>query len=258
MDYTVEANKFHDKGYFDSELGNTMPLALSTALQLSLVIFSNDIHTPTMCVTPEVVTTEAVMFLVYDSTGKGHYDAAIPAFKHPKVDRTNAIVSKSCRCGVNKKSATTKSCKPCPIYTTRCKCYKESRPCNALCQCVSCANPHGQRLQHSKEDERVRRKHPLQVEIPKSKRFAEERGEIMSAAIWSHFETILLNELCTTLLDQPTNEVITQVYNDIVDYSTSSFCLAVLPDDIVLRKKTLNEITSKINYTAHHTCTSQL
>ena len=31
MDYTVEANKFCDKGYFDSELGNTMPLALSTA-----------------------------------------------------------------------------------------------------------------------------------------------------------------------------------------------------------------------------------
>ena len=40
---------------------------------------------------------------------------------------------------------------------------------------------------------------------PKSKRFAEDRGEIMSEAIWSHFETILPNELCTALLDQPTN-----------------------------------------------------
>ena len=81
---------------------------------------------------------------------------------------------------------------------------------------------------------------------PKSKRFAEDRDEIMSEAIWSHFETILPNELCTALLDQPTNK--TKVYNNIVDYSTSLYCLAVLPDDIVLRKKTLNEVTSKINY----------
>ena len=142
-------------------------------------------------------------------TGKGHYNAAIPAFKYSKVNRTNAIASiKSCRCGINKKSAATESCKPCPIYTTRCKCYKESWPCNALCQCVSCANLHGPRLQHSKDEKRVRRQHLLQVEIPKSKWFAEDRGEIMSEAIWSHFKTILLNELCTTLLDQPTNKVI--------------------------------------------------
>ena len=104
----------------------------------------------------------------------------------------------------------------------------------------------------------MRRKHLLQVEIPKSKQFAEERGEIMSGAIWSHFETILLNELCTALLDQLTNEVITKVYNDIVDCSTSSHCLAILPDDILLRKKTLNKIKSKINYTGRHICTSQL
>ena len=102
---------------------------------------------------------------------------AIPAFKHSKVDRTNAIASiKSCRRGINKKSAATESCKPCPIYTTRCKCYKESWPCNALCQCVSCANLHGPRLQHSKDEKKVRRQHLLQVEIPKSKRFAEDRG----------------------------------------------------------------------------------
>ena len=59
---------------------------------------------------------------------------------------------------------------------------------------------------------KVTRQHPLQVKIPKSKRFAEDRGEIVSEAIWSHFETVLLNELRTVLLDQPTNEVITKMY----------------------------------------------
>lgn len=70
----------------------------------------------------------------------------------------------------------------------------------------------------------------------------------MSRATWSNLETILLSELCTTLQDQYDNEVITKVYNDIVDYSTTSFCSVILPDDVVLRKKTLNEVTSKIKY----------
>ena len=202
-----------------------------------------------MYITPEVVTTEAVVFLVYDSTGKGHYDAAIPFHK---LNRTNLVSSKNCTCGVNKKSTTTEFFNPCLIYTKRCKCYKESRPCNAWCQCVCCANPFGQRIQYSKDDKRVR-KHSLQVEVPKRKRFAVEQGESMSGGVWSNFEAILLSELHTALPDQPNNELIAKVYNDIIDYSTSSYCLATLPDDVMFRKKTIKEITSKINFTGIHT-----
>ena len=32
LDYCLEANKFNQDGYYDSELGNTMPLVLAMAL----------------------------------------------------------------------------------------------------------------------------------------------------------------------------------------------------------------------------------
>ena len=55
-----------------------MPLAIATALQFSL---HKDTNSPTMYVTPEVVTTEASAFLVYTAAEGGHYDAAVPCHK---------------------------------------------------------------------------------------------------------------------------------------------------------------------------------
>ena len=50
LDYVREANRFGERKYFDSELGNTMPLALCTALQLSSVIFPRGpVHYPRGC-----------------------------------------------------------------------------------------------------------------------------------------------------------------------------------------------------------------
>lgn len=122
-DYFTEANMFTQSQHYNSELGDTMPLALATALQFIIVIFSRDPATPTMYITPEVVTTEATAFLVYNSTGQGHYDAAVP---HHKPNQQNQPRSTNCRCGVNDKTSTQQSCKPSSIYTTRCKCYKDS------------------------------------------------------------------------------------------------------------------------------------
>ena len=78
LDYCVEANRFTQDHYYNSELGNTMPLAIATALQFSL---HKDTNSPTMYVTPEVVTTEASAFLVYTAADGGHYDAAVPCHK---------------------------------------------------------------------------------------------------------------------------------------------------------------------------------
>ena len=252
LDYCAEANRFSQDHYYDSELGNTMPLALATALQFSLVIFHKDPNTPTMYVTPEVVTTEASAFLVYTPSGPGHYDAAIPCHKKSTPDSQEDSKPKSCRCGANKTNVSTQSCKPCPIYTTRCKCYKSSQPCTTLCGCTNCDNPYGSRPPPSHSGKRIRRKHDLQMDIPSSKRFAQERGELMSQAIWSSFESIVLTEICNSLQQENDNNVIAKLYNELVQYSTSSYCLLALPPDIVFREKSLREIISKINYTAAH------
>ena len=55
-----------------------MPLALSTALQFSIVIFSKDSRTPIMYVTPDNVASEATAFVVYNPEGEGHYIVALP------------------------------------------------------------------------------------------------------------------------------------------------------------------------------------
>ena len=55
-----------------------MPLALATALQFPLIIFSSHSNTPVMYVTPDLVTTEATAFVVHTRSGLGHYDAATP------------------------------------------------------------------------------------------------------------------------------------------------------------------------------------
>ena len=94
--------------------------------------------------------------------------------------------------GVVRTRPSTQSCKPCPIYTTRCRCYKGSQLCTTLCGCTNCENPYGSKPPPSHGDKRTRRKHDLQMDIPSSKRVAQERGELMSQAIWSSFEFIVL------------------------------------------------------------------
>lgn len=56
IDYETEANRFAQSHYFNSELGNTMPLALATALKFRIVVFKSDLSTP-LYIAPEIVTT---------------------------------------------------------------------------------------------------------------------------------------------------------------------------------------------------------
>ena len=68
LDITAEMQKFKQDHFFDNELGNTMPLALATALQCFIVIFSRDPIMPTMYITPEIIAKEVTAFLVYIHT----------------------------------------------------------------------------------------------------------------------------------------------------------------------------------------------
>lgn len=74
--YETEAKKFFDNRYFDSQLGNLMPLAVSNALQAYLVGFRRDTTNP-LYITPELDTQETPIFLVYDPSDSGHYDAGM-------------------------------------------------------------------------------------------------------------------------------------------------------------------------------------
>ena len=55
-----------------------MPDALATALQTSIIIFTRNTDSPVMYITPEVIKTDYSIFVIFDPTGSGHYDAAVP------------------------------------------------------------------------------------------------------------------------------------------------------------------------------------
>ena len=51
-DYEKEMHHFTNTGFYDSPIGNAMPLALATTLHCSITIFSASSSQPTMCVSP--------------------------------------------------------------------------------------------------------------------------------------------------------------------------------------------------------------
>ena len=175
-----------------------MPLALATALCIHIIILTNEPRSQRMYVTPEVELVLGTVFVVYDPTGPGHYDAALPFNKcgdeKAKEKKTTAI---SCSCGVNSADSARKSCIPLPHYNSRCKCYRQSQSCTSICRCKNCANPHGER--RVLPSKRKRTLHSFQISLPNSKKFAEDRGESVVAGVWSEFETIVVLEmLCST------------------------------------------------------------
>ena len=62
--------------------------------------------------------------------------------------------------------------------------------------------------------------------MPNSKAFAMDRGECISTAVWSDFESIIVMEILQSH-DQEDTTNITKLYNDIVYYSSSLFCACV-------------------------------
>ena len=103
----------------------------------------------------------------------------------------------------------------------------------SLCRCKNCANPNGNRKDGTVGSKRKRRIHALQKEIQK---IALDRGESMSAAIWSDFESIVLSEIVYSFSEPQPDATILRLYNDTVYYSTAPFCIYFLPDNVTFRE----------------------
>ena len=246
-DYETEVNKFLQPNFHISPVGNAMPLAIANSLQCSIVIFSADTRLPTTYVTPTCTSSIdscATAFVIYNSLGNGHYDAALPFVSNtantPISANTENSTNISCRCGTNKKVSST-SCKNSPFYASRCCCLKNNQQCTSHCQCVNCHNPNGKKpiSESPTTAKRMGRKHHLQMSLPSSKRFAVDRNEDVAKGQWSEFETITLYEIVST--EKNVGEI-KKVYNDVVDYSIAPYCEHKLPT------KTESQVASKLKY----------
>ena len=153
LEFELEAQKFLQDGYYASNVGDIMPLAMATILHANFIIFTADPQNPLWYVTPDDTPTgptQGTVFLVYNSSGPGHYDAALPYHKlvEPPEKRHRKLVT--CNCGVNSRVEGRKSCIPLPQYSTRCRCYKNKQSCTSHCRCKDCANPHGTKCMNTK------------------------------------------------------------------------------------------------------------
>ena len=76
--YEKEAQKFLEPRFYDSELGNCVPLAVSNILQMPIVIFTSMENYPVTHVIPRGhVLFEVPLYLAYDHSGSGHYNLVI-------------------------------------------------------------------------------------------------------------------------------------------------------------------------------------
>lgn len=76
--YHSETVNFEVYGYFGSDLGDLMPIAMANVLQMPIIIVTSEPHTPLISVCPEeTVLYSEPLFLAYNSLGVGHYDAAV-------------------------------------------------------------------------------------------------------------------------------------------------------------------------------------
>ena len=91
VEFESEAKRFLEDGYYNSVVGDTMPLALATALHAYLIIFTTDPENPFMYVTPDSVSNVGTLFLVYTPFGSGHYDATLPFYSPPQQPLKDSV-----------------------------------------------------------------------------------------------------------------------------------------------------------------------
>ena len=124
---------------------------------------------------------------------------------------------------------------------TRCGCFKEGKPCTYLYMPLyELQQSKRSTYTDTKKAERIKRKHAFQIELPKSKKIAEERGEAITQSLWSDFETIVLDECCKS--GDNADNTLVKSYND---YSQTTYCVVQLPPCVVFREKTRGQILSK-------------
>ena len=146
-----EARLFLTDGHFASELGNSMPLAMANLLKLPIVVMTQMEHLHVIPVTPRETLECLPIFVAFDHSGAGHYDAVAhitvsqqSSETQPPSKNKDSTITECCRCGqgARKKEANITSC---DSFKKRCKCFQGVKGCSDKCQCIGCENPDGKK-----------------------------------------------------------------------------------------------------------------
>ncbi len=218
-----EADKFVPSGYYHGELGDTMGLALSNALQLVITVLSSIDDHPVIEILPRHVAAPVALFLAYNQFGPGHYDGLSTKVESAHISPPMEINTSCCTCGKSDKKNT--HCHPkTRRYSTVCfcPCYNSKKGCSPQCKCKSCDNPLGKHVNES-PSARKRPRHNWQIPTPHSATFAIQAGESLNCGSRSLLEFFTMEEIlrhCIRREIPTTSDNITIIYNAIVEVST--------------------------------------
>ena len=244
--FESEAKLFLNNGHFATDLGNAMPLAMANALKLPIVIFTEMENMPVLPITPRETIKCMPIFLTFDQSGPGHYDAVeMPLSKctQPSKDIPKKVIEPStddsCRCGQGTKKDK-KDTISCDVFKKRCKCFQGIRGCTNRCRCLGCANPYGKnngerQRSNSITGTRKRRAPQMSSEIMSGKDFMSKKPNPGVNSQWTFFEELVLVQLIQLQFSE----------NDI-DMAAVHFQFNQLRDTKYVHPKTPQQITRKV------------
>lgn len=227
-DVIQEADKFLMSGFYNSDLADTMILALANILQATIVVFSSIECHPVFCITPRIQTISFPFMVAYTQCGSGHYDGvSILPDSEEQPKKTS-----HCRCGKNDKDGKEHCHEIASKYTTvvKCPCLKSNLGCQELCYCKNCNNPLGMK-QYSDIPRRKRSKHDWQnYPQTNSLQFAELKGEDVSSGSLTMLEFFVFENIfsfCEEEGVEQTPSNVINIYNKILTsaQSTDGVCL---------------------------------
>ena len=232
-----EALLFLADGHFASDLGNSMPLAMANLLKLPLVVISQMESLPVIPITPRETIYCLPIFIAFDHSGSGHYDALAhitgsqspsDCIKKPSsCDNKDTPSIEGCRCGqgARKKQPNITSC---DSFKKRCKCFQSVCGCSDTCQCIGCENPHGKKAKKEERSyptqvgSRKRRSHELTTEGMSGKQFLLKRPHSeYNVSKWTFLEELVLIHVIQLNLTKGGSDIdigaIASQYSQLVD-----------------------------------------
>ena len=104
---------------------------------------------PVLPITPRESLQCLPIFIAYDQSGPGHYDAVVQVENIQPIKESQDSSTKNlqenlvrCRCGqASRKKA--KDITSCDQFHKRCKCFQGLKGCTNTCNCRGCGNPYG-------------------------------------------------------------------------------------------------------------------
>ena len=104
---------------------------------------------PVLPITPRESLQCLPIFVAYDQSGPGHYDAVVQIENMQPTEESLEASTKEirdnlygCRCGQGSRKKV-KDITSCDQFHKRCKCFQGLQGCTDTCNCRGCENPYG-------------------------------------------------------------------------------------------------------------------